>query len=112
MKYASPCGPARPLAASTYDEIMDTLLLLEEVPSSLSPQGAMNTKFNEACGTEDEFKLKKSSGLSESKLQSILLYLDQVEKAEVDRSRDLTKSISEVSGNENLTGTKQTHHSE
>lgn len=61
---------------------MDTLRLLEEVPSDLGPPVTMDTT-----------KGRGSGGLSEGKLQSILSYLDQVEQVEVDRSNSLAKSI-------------------
>ena len=63
---------------------MDTLRLLEEIPPPLDP-----TKE-----TDGRMKLRDSGGLTEGKLQSILSYLDQVEKAEVDRSNELAKSHS------------------
>lgn len=69
---------------STYDDIMDTLRLLEEVPAPLEPPLT-------ARKTQGQGGLGGSGGLSEGKLQSILSYLDQVEKADFERSQQWSK---------------------
>ena len=73
-----------PTTTSTYEEIMDTLRLLEEVPPALAPPVTVETTTRGQAG---------SGGLSEGKLQSILSYLDQVERVEMDRSNKLAKSV-------------------
>ncbi len=78
-------------ATSTYDEIMATLRLLEEVPPSMDPP------ISDSNGRR-KLNTRGSGGLSGGKLQSILTYLDQVEKAEVDRSNELANSQKGVKG--------------
>ena len=73
---------------STYDDIMNTLRLLEAVPPSLEPGQQVPPSSGHG----------KQGTLSEGKLQSILSYLDQVEQAELDRSNLLAKSVSRGKG--------------
>lgn len=80
-----PALPSKSATTSTYQDIMDTLRLLEEVPPSLEP---IAPPLKHGRGAE-----MGSGALSESKLQSILSYLDQVEKVEVERSHKLAKSV-------------------
>ena len=61
---------------------MDTLRLLEEVPVPLEAATSHNIGQGDAVG------------LSGGKLQSIISYLDQVEKAEAELSNSLKKSHS------------------
>lgn len=101
--------PATNHSISTYNDIMDTLHLLEEVPPSLGRHGSTDTNTgNERVIASkwgrEEVKLNGSGGLSESKLQSVFSYLDQVEKAEVDRSKHMARPQSDLSRKEAVVG--------
>ena len=94
---------------SIYDEIMDTLRLLEEAPSSLNCHGNTdlstdNVRVNVSKWSSEEVKSNGSGGLSEGKLLSIFSYLDQVEKAEVDRSKQMAGCQSILCSKQVVTG--------
>ncbi len=87
----------KPPVSSTYDEIMDTLRLLEEMPAALEPSVSPTTATTAAVSATDRGRGSRGGGvaatgagrLSDGKLESILSYLDQVERVEVNRSNQL-----------------------
>ena len=92
--------PATNHGTSTYDEIMDTLRLLEAEPPSLEHHSSTDKHtsrelLNQTKNTED-VNFICPVGLSEDKVHSILSYLDQVEKVEVDRSKYLAQRQSDL----------------
>lgn len=91
----------KPPASSTYDEIMDTLRLLEEVPAALEPSVSPSTTAAAITATDRGRGSWGGGGavlgagrLSDGKLESILSYLDQVERVEVNRSNQLAQPLS------------------
>ena len=95
--------PAVSKPASTYDDILDTLRLLEEAPPPLigSKTPPTDTRENPSITTHTsagvEVGVAKPSGpahssLSESKLQNILSYLDEMEREE-NRTHTATSDI-------------------
>ena len=105
----SPSPPIlKPPMSSTYEEIMDTLRLLEEVPPALEPSASPTTATAAGKGgwegdgaastTGDRGRGSWGGGgaagrLSNGKLESILSYLDQVERVEVNRSNQLAQPL-------------------
>lgn len=83
---------------------METLKLLEEPPTPLNPDvDASRTSYLSADNlrTLDPSLSSAgaqggSAGLSDSKLQSIISYLDEIEKSDEDLLTQLSKSRSEV----------------
>ena len=85
---------------------MDTLRLLEEVPPALEPPASptITTATTATASTAAVTSMGRGRGswggsvaavgvgrLSDGKLESILSYLDQVERTEVNRSNQLVK---------------------
>lgn len=112
---ASPEKPIpQPKHGNTYDDILETLKLLEEAPAPLStdkggiptvsdPYGAyLSAKNLKSLGTSTATAGHHpnapplSGSLSEGKLHSILAYLDEMEQADQDLLSQLSKSRSEA----------------
>ena len=92
----SPSPPIiKPPTSSTYDEIMDTLRLLEEVPPALEPSTSPTVASTDGGrGSRGGGGAATGAGrLSNGKLESILSYLDQVERVEVNRSNQIAQPL-------------------
>lgn len=120
-------SPAVPVA-STYTDILDTLKLLEEAPPPLSGSKSVETpptnqrsKSSGNCllssnadhlssaslGQHNEMGVATiSSNLSESKLQSILSYLDEMEHAD----REMTTQLSHTREGQRAAGIPPEEH--
>ena len=112
-----PAATAPRTAASTYTDIINTLKLLEEAPPPLSgsksgetPPTKKNSKSNDnpmmTCHDVGVARgvAKESTSLSESKLQSILDYLDDVERADGELSSQLSSQSRGRQGREGGSG--------
>ena len=83
---------------------METLKLLEEPPAPLNPDTNANRasylSADNLCTLNPSLLSTGahggSTGLSDSKLQSIITYLDEIEKSDEDLLTQLSKSRSEV----------------
>ena len=106
-----------PKAASTYSDILDTLKLLEEAPpplpgskseeappTRLEPSSSSSARYlspanlgrlNEVGGVRGGATQTSNSSLSESKLQSILSYLDEMERADGELVSQLSRARSQ-----------------
>ena len=92
-----------PKAASTYTDIIDTLKLLEEAPPPLpgSKSGeTLPTNYRNEMGVVRGGAKQgtASSSLSESKLQSILSYLDEMERADSQLVTQLSQARGQARG--------------
>jgi len=83
---------------NTYNDILETLKLLEEVPAPLSSdQPSRRTSYLSAENLEKLTSPKApvvshSASLTEGKLSNILAYLDEMEKADQDLLSQVSKS--------------------
>ncbi len=100
--------PLRPLDSeqkqgNTYNDILDTLKLLEEVPAPListDTHASSDKAYLSAANVQkldaSSAPLSSSVSLSEGKLSNILAYLDEMEKADQDLLSQLSRSRTEV----------------
>ncbi|XP_017288107.1 centrosomal protein of 131 kDa isoform X2 [Kryptolebias marmoratus] len=119
---------SRPQSKTTLNELLDTLKLLEEEPESLSePRGCLKEKYAwidedgdsnsltadnlERHGQLSHHPALPDGGalLSEAKLQSIMSFLDEMEKSEQERPRSVTSGLHReaVLSEEELVGAEQ-----
>ena len=114
--------PPQPLnTKSTYDDILETLKLLEEAPPPLKESGgaakvapmsylsaenlqrlttshgtSTSATASRTTGAECHQGTSQSGSLSETKMHSILSYLDEMERADEDMLSQLARSRSEA----------------
>ncbi len=104
---------------NSYNDILKTLKLLEEVPAPLSSakdQACSDRAYLSAKNLQKltplavNAPLSNSASLSEGKLSNILAYLDEMEKADQDLLSQLAQSRAEVKTKASTTagGTSQT----
>ena len=116
-----PPPPQPPNTKSTYDDILETLKLLEEAPlplkesggaAKVTPMGYLSAEnlqrlttphgtstsaaASRNTGAECHQGTSQSGSLSETKMHSILSYLDEMERADEDMLSQLARSRSEA----------------